>query len=180
MGTSWRGHNTAPSERVGFEPTVPLRIQLLSREPDSTTLAPLPAVRTPRIKGIGGPSTRRGRDSNPRSQKTQRFSRPPPSTTRTPLRGVCALPEVATIVRRRRVVNLQGANAAILGERRVATRSEAVWRWRPGPGSDEWAGGRTRRPSHHRRPGVEPCREQLATPQGAQRLPRGRSPGAVV
>ena len=29
---------------MGFEPTVPLRIQLLSREPDSTTLAPLPVV----------------------------------------------------------------------------------------------------------------------------------------
>ncbi len=29
------------SERVGFEPTVPVRGQLLSREPDSAALAPL-------------------------------------------------------------------------------------------------------------------------------------------
>jgi hypothetical protein len=29
------------SERVGFEPTVPVKAQLLSREPDSAALAPL-------------------------------------------------------------------------------------------------------------------------------------------
>ena len=78
-------HSVAPSERVGFEPTVPLRIQLLSREPDSTTLAPLPAVharaeaaRTGSMggtdsMGTGHPSTRRGRDSNPRSHTLNGF-----------------------------------------------------------------------------------------------------------
>ena len=57
------------SERVGFEPTVPLRIQLLSREPDSTPLAPLPAVHGGRTASMstGHPPMRRGRDSNPRS-----------------------------------------------------------------------------------------------------------------
>ncbi len=29
------------AERVGFEPTVPVRVQQFSRLPDSTTLAPL-------------------------------------------------------------------------------------------------------------------------------------------
>ena len=32
------------AERVGFEPTVPLPGQLLSRQPDSAALAPLQAV----------------------------------------------------------------------------------------------------------------------------------------
>ena len=35
-------HVAAQAEREGFEPSVPVRTQLLSREPDSTTLAPLP------------------------------------------------------------------------------------------------------------------------------------------
>ena len=34
------------SERVGFEPTVPAKAQLLSREPDSATLAPLHCQQT--------------------------------------------------------------------------------------------------------------------------------------
>jgi hypothetical protein len=42
------------AERVGFEPTVPLPGQLLSRQPDSAALAPLHAV-----------TICRGRDSNP-------------------------------------------------------------------------------------------------------------------
>ena len=42
------------AERGGFEPPVPDEAQLLSREPDSTTLAPLQS------------SPRRGWDSNPR------------------------------------------------------------------------------------------------------------------
>src|SRR6266404_2610249 len=33
--------NRFMAERVGFEPTVPLRVQRFSRPPDSTTLAPL-------------------------------------------------------------------------------------------------------------------------------------------
>ena len=31
-----------PAERVGFEPTVPLRVRLISNQVHSTTLAPLP------------------------------------------------------------------------------------------------------------------------------------------
>ena len=32
------------AERVGFEPTVPVKVQQFSRLPDSTTLAPLHEV----------------------------------------------------------------------------------------------------------------------------------------
>lgn len=63
------------SERKGFEPLVPLPVQHLSRVPDSTTLAPLHEIK----------NIRRERDSNPRRLAPQRFSRPPPSTTRTSL-----------------------------------------------------------------------------------------------
>src|SRR5262245_32252665 len=38
-------HPSLVTERVGFEPTVPLRVQRFSRPPDSTTLAPLQAFR---------------------------------------------------------------------------------------------------------------------------------------
>src|SRR5262249_39449969 len=37
------------AERVGFEPTVPLRVQRFSRPPDSTTLAPLRYYSIPRL-----------------------------------------------------------------------------------------------------------------------------------
>ena len=82
-------------------PRYPLGVQRLSRAPDSATLAPLHFQHPPdarsRFKGPPHLSTcgndqgdgkrdRRGRDSNPRNRKAaQRFSRPPPSTTRTPL-----------------------------------------------------------------------------------------------
>ncbi len=93
-------------------PRYPLGVQRLSRAPDSATLAPLQILTSPRGKtsrclcdplnpppysadscsdlasvtrGLGK-SDRRGRDSNPRNRgAAQRFSRPPPSTTRTPL-----------------------------------------------------------------------------------------------
>ena len=98
---SARRRNAAPSERVGFEPTVPLRIQLLSREPDSTTLAPLPGVHTGaeamapaqgvhRLRDTGWPLDAEREGFEPPELVTQRFSRPPPSTTRTPLRSVHA------------------------------------------------------------------------------------------
>jgi hypothetical protein len=83
-------------------PRYPLEVQRLSRAPDSATLAPLqfqpPPGRTSTI--LNDPlnfalasvtegqrqGDRRGRDSNPRNRgAAQRFSRPPPSTTRTPL-----------------------------------------------------------------------------------------------
>ena len=40
-------HVAAQAEREGFEPSVPVRAQLLSREPDSATLAPLPIKGSP-------------------------------------------------------------------------------------------------------------------------------------
>ena len=61
------------TEKGGFEPPDPgLAGQLLSREPDSASLAPLQFYR-------------RERDSNPRRLSPQQFSRLPPSTTRTSL-----------------------------------------------------------------------------------------------
>jgi hypothetical protein len=74
------------TERGGFEPPVPLRIQRLSRAPDSATLAPLPFQHLPRTDGPSldknghrgplasdgegqGMRDRRGRDSNPRNRK---------------------------------------------------------------------------------------------------------------
>ena len=49
MGPSFQSSALSPqssavAERVGFEPTVPLRVQRFSRPPDSTTLAPLRMV----------------------------------------------------------------------------------------------------------------------------------------
>ncbi len=38
------------AERVGFEPTVPAKVQQFSRLPDSTTLAPLRKAKGERIK----------------------------------------------------------------------------------------------------------------------------------
>ena len=70
-------HPKKYSEKEGFEPSVPSPVQLLSREPDSTALAPLQFDDCLKI--------RRRWDSNPRNLAAQRFSRPPPSTTRTPL-----------------------------------------------------------------------------------------------
>lgn len=62
------------TEKGGFEPPDPgLAGQLLSREPDSASLAPLHRKK------------RRERDSNPRRLSPQQFSRLPPSTTRTSL-----------------------------------------------------------------------------------------------
>ena len=62
------------TEKGGFEPPDPgLAGQLLSREPDSASLAPLHYF------------FRRERDSNPRRLSPQQFSRLPPSTTRTSL-----------------------------------------------------------------------------------------------
>ena|SRR5271157_2427187 len=83
-------------------PRYPCGVQRLSRAPDSATLAPLQfkpplgagesSPRSPlnfaRASGTmgRGKRERRGRDSNPRNREAaQRFSRPPPSTTRTPL-----------------------------------------------------------------------------------------------
>ena len=40
------------AERVGFEPTVPVKVQQFSRLPDSTTLAPLRAVKRIKDKGL--------------------------------------------------------------------------------------------------------------------------------
>lgn len=86
-------------------PRYPLGVQRLSRAPDSATLAPLhfqhPLDALSRLESISltfplasvtkghGKRDRRGRDSNPRNRKAaQRFSRPPPSTTRTPLPSI--------------------------------------------------------------------------------------------
>jgi hypothetical protein len=86
-------------------PRYPLGVQRLSRAPDSATLAPLhfqhPLHALSRLESISltfplasvtmgrGKRDRRGRDSNPRNREAaQRFSRPPPSTTRTPLPSI--------------------------------------------------------------------------------------------
>ncbi len=88
------------SERVGFEPTVPFKgAQLLSREPDSASLAPLQGVADFSLtqdsalvndypyavgeRGIRTPGPRRG----------QRFSRPPLSTAQPSLLNEPFLPD---------------------------------------------------------------------------------------
>ena len=82
----WSRHcKKTQSEKGGFEPPDPLPGQLLSREPDSTALAPLQSndstVNNPEQKN----NERRERDSNPRGLAPQQFSRLPPSTARTSL-----------------------------------------------------------------------------------------------
>ena len=96
--------STAGGLRRGGDsnPRYPFEVQRLSRAPDSATLAPLqfspprggrrrlaseiPSTLLVRVKPGAGELERRGRDSNPRNRgAAQRFSRPPPSTTRTPL-----------------------------------------------------------------------------------------------
>ena len=98
---------TAEGLRRGGDsnPRYPSGVQRLSRAPDSATLAPLhfqhPLDPLSRPESISltfplasvtmghGKRDRRGRDSNPRNREAaQRFSRPPPSTTRTPLPSI--------------------------------------------------------------------------------------------
>ena len=108
MGTRRRGGDSNPRYPLGVQrlsraPDSATLAPLPFQSPPSPPANPPPApwgaasrpllalsesrgpARFPGSKGRGK-SDRRGRDSNPRNRKAaQRFSRPPPSTTRTPL-----------------------------------------------------------------------------------------------
>ncbi len=130
-------------------PRYPLEVQRLSRAPDSATLAPL-QFQPPRGQAstiLNNPlnfalasvtkgrwkGDRRGRDSNPRNRgAAQRFSRPPPSTTRTPLPRTKNAP-AADSTRQRAAAHFSRSPSTVdYTHRPVLCQQNRPWRTFPG------------------------------------------------
>jgi hypothetical protein len=121
----------AYAERVGFEPTVPvIRYNSLAGSP----IRPLSHLSEQILDGSrpcrtgradAPPASRRGRDSNPRSLAAQRFSRPPPSTARTPL--LSSDPEFETTKRGRQPASAPARGPRLLGSHAFWCRLLRIW-----------------------------------------------------
>ena len=153
LGPPRRGRESAAQRR--------LRLGLLPSGPDpvhALRLPPAPTVDTaatcPRARGHDRTNWRRGWDSNPRSREGQRFSRPPQSTTLSPLRTMDQRPVGSRTRRPLQPRRQQGLLASVHGQNEdpighFVLRSLAE---REGFEPSERFNPLTRFPSEHNRP----------------------------